>query len=441
MSKFFKGVVLLALAAFASECIEFIVNMVLARELGERGLGMYMSILPTIFLIVLLASFELPISISKFIAEKDKKYHLSMLNHVITLTILFTAILVPIAAAIIPFISVFDEYHPLLRWTVIGFIPIVSFSSIARGFFMGKHQMGKIAASNFLRKSVQLLLLVVLYQAFQFDTDTAVFIAFCTFIGSEAVVFLYLLHMFIIQYQRVRKEPSEVISGKSVRQNLISVSVPTTALRVFHALTHAIQPFLIKGALLKAGVPGEIATEHFGMLAGVAMTIGFFPSFIAHSFLIMLIPTVSKEYADKNLEELRRLLQQVFFVTFLYGVPSVGFFYFFARPLTDVFFHSTDAAIYLQMLWPFFLLHFFIIPMQAYLIGLGLMKDAFFHSVWSTVVSFAAMFLLGSMHSLQMDGIIMGMNTGAVLLAMMHYVTVCRKIGLTLFLSPAKQFN
>ncbi|WP_394137806.1 polysaccharide biosynthesis protein [Cytobacillus oceanisediminis] len=441
MSKFFKGVVLLALAAFASECIEFVVNMVLARELGERGLGMYMSILPTIFLIVLLASFELPISISKFIAEKDKKYHKSMLNHVIKLTIIFTAILVPLTAAIIPFVSVFNEYHPLLRWMVIGFIPIVSFSSIARGFFMGKHQMGKIAASNFLRKSVQLLLLVVLYQAFQFDTDTAVFIAFCTFIGSELVVFVYLLHMFIIQYQRVKKEPSEYLSGKSVRQNLISVSVPTTALRVFHALTHAVQPFLIKGALLKAGVPGDVATEHFGMLAGVAMTIGFFPAFIAHSFLIMLIPTVSKEYADKNLEELRRLLQQVFFVTFLYGVPSVGLFYFFARPLTEVFFHSTDAAIYLQLLWPFFLLHFFIIPMQAYLIGLGLMMDTIYHSLWSTVVSFTAMFLLGSMHSLQMDGIILGMNTGAVLLAMMHYVTVCRKIGLTLFLSPARQFN
>ena len=441
MSKFFKGVILLALAAFASECIEFVVNMVLARELGERGLGMYMSILPTIFLIVLLASFELPISISKFIAERDKKYHLSMLNHVIKLTIIFTAVLVPAAALIIPFVSAFNEYHQLLRWVVIGFIPIVSFSSIARGFFMGKHQMGKIAASNFLRKSAQLLLLVVLYQAFQFDADTAVFIAFCTFVGSEIVVFLYLLNMFIIQYQRIKKEPSEFISGRSVRRNLISVSVPTTALRVFHALTHAIQPFLIKGALLKAGVPGEIATEHFGMLAGVAMTIGFFPSFIAHSFLIILIPTVSKEYADKNLEELRRLLQQVFFVTFLYGIPSVMLFYFFARPLTEVFFHSTDAAVYLQLLWPFFLLHFFIIPMQAYLIGLGLMKEAFYHSIWSTVVSFSAMFLLGSLHSLQMDGIIIGMNMGAVLLAMMHYVTVCKKIGLTLYLSPEKQFN
>ena len=54
--------------------------MVLARELGEKGLGMYMSILPTVFLIVLLASFEMPISISKFIAEKDKRIHQSMLK-------------------------------------------------------------------------------------------------------------------------------------------------------------------------------------------------------------------------------------------------------------------------------------------------------------------------------------------------------------------------
>lgn len=441
MNKFFKGTLLLAAAAFAGECIEFVVNMVLARELGERGLGMYMSILPTIFLIVLLASFELPISISKFIAEKDKKYHRSMLNHSIKLTIVFTMILLPLAALIIPVVSVFDQYHPMLRWIVIAFIPIVSFSSIARGLFMGKQQMGKIATANFLRKLVQLSLLVVLYQLFHFDTGAAVFIALCTFIGSEVVVFIYLMHMFMIQYHQVKKGPFETMSGRTVRKNLMAVSIPTTAMRIFHALTHAVEPFLIKAALLKAGVSGVIATEHFGMMAGVAMTIGFFPAFIAHSFLIMLIPTVSEAYAKKNLEKLHKLLQQVFMVTFLYGTPAVALFYFYAEPLTNIFFHSTDAAGYLQMLWPFFLLHFFIIPLQAYLLGLGLIKDAFFHSVWSTIISFLVMYLLGSMHSLQMSGIIIGMNTGAVLLVMMHYVSVCKKIGLTLFLAPVKQFN
>ncbi|WP_066295781.1 polysaccharide biosynthesis protein [Bacillus sp. FJAT-29937] len=438
MNKFFKGTLLLAVAAFAGECIEFVVNMVLARELGERGLGLYMSILPTIFLIVLLASFELPISISKFIAEKDKKYHFSMLNHVIKLTIIFTAILLPLAIVIIPFISVFDQYHPYLRWVVIAFIPIVSFSSITRGFFMGKQQMGKIATYNFMKKLVQLLLLVFLYQIFQFDTETAVLIAFCTFIGSEIVVFFYLLHMFILQFQQVKREPRERMSGGTVWRSLMAVSIPTTALRVFHALTHAVEPFLIKAALLHAGVSGIVATEHFGMLAGIAMTVGFFPAFIAHSFLIMLIPTVSEAYSEKNIDKLQSLLKQVSMITFLYGIPAVTFFYFFAEPITLNFFHSSDAAIYLQMLWPFFLLHYFIIPMQAFLIGLGLMKEAFYHFVWSTIVSFSVMYVLGSMHSFQMDGIIIGMNAGAVLLFLMHYLTICKKIGVSILLSPVR---
>lgn len=441
MNTFFKGTLLLAVAAFAGECIEFLVNMVLARELGENGLGMYMSILPTIFLIVLLASFELPISISKFIAEKDKKYHQSMLNHVIKLTVIFTAVLMPLAMLVMPFLTVFDQYHPYLRWVVIAFIPIVSFSSITRGFFMGKNQMGKIATYNFLRKLVQLLFLVFLYQFFQFDTKTSVFIAFCTLIGSEVVVFLYLLHMFIIQFQQVKKEPSEEMGGKTVRRSLMAVSIPTTAMRVFHALTHAIEPFLIKAALLQAGVSGVVATEHFGMLAGIAMTVGFFPAFIAHSFLIMLIPTVSKAYADKDNQKLQSLLQQVFKVTIFYGVPAVTLFYIFAEPITRIFFRSPDAAIYLQMLWPFFLLHYFIIPMQAFLIGIGLMKEALYHFVWSTVVSFSVIYLLGSMHAFQMDGVIIGMNAGAVVLYLMHYLTICKKIGVTILLAPLKRFH
>ena len=76
--------------------------------------------------------------------------------------------------------------------------------------------------------------------------------------------------------------------------------------------------------------------------------------------------------------------------------------------------------------------------MQAYLIGLGLVKDAFFHTVWSHIISFSMMYFLGSQTSLNMGGIIIGMNTGAVLLAFMHYVTICKKIGITLWLTKQK---
>lgn len=76
----------------------------------------------------------------------------------------------------------------------------------------------------------------------------------------------------------------------------------------------------------------------------------------------------------------------------------------------------------------------FIIPLQAFLIGLGLVKDAFIHSILSTIISFAMMYLLGSTTQFQMAGIIIGMNAGAALLTALHYTTVCKKIGISITL-------
>lgn len=441
MKTFFKGALLLIIAAFIGECLEFFINMVLARELGEEGLGLYMAILPSIILISVLASLELPISISKFVAEKDKKYHQSMIIHAIRFTFMFTLLFVAIAVVVLPFISVFDRYHPYIRWLVLLLIPIISLSSIAKGYFMGSHHMGKIAFSNFLRRAIQLVLLVVVYQFFQFEQEVAVLIALCTLIGSELVVFAYLVTVFIIQMQSFKKGKNVAMNGKTVRDQLLAVSLPTTGVRIFHAVTFAIKPFLIKAALVKSGMTEAMAMAQYGKLAGVAFTIGFFPAFIAHSLLIVLIPTVSEAYSKRDFAKLQNLLRKVMLFTSLYGFPSVFIFYFFAEPLTGLFFEASPAVRYLQLLTPYFLFHFFVIPMQAYLIGLGLVKDALLHAVWATTISFLMMFFLGSMDQLQMDGIIIGMNTAAVLLTLMHYLTICEKIGISPSLKSKRTYK
>lgn len=434
MAIFYRGVLYLAISAFLGESIEFLVNMILARELGKHGLGLYMSILPSIFLIILLSSFELHVSISKLIAEKDKRYHRTILHHAIVIAIVFTSVLLLVASAILPLVPVFNGYHPYTRWFVLLLIPVITFTSVARGYFMGKHQMGKIAFSTFFRKIFQLIILFVLFRYFEFKAEAAVFISICTLIGSEVVVFLYLVYTFIIQYQHLKRQPFSNLPRAVVRQNLIAVSVPTTGLRLFSAFANAIQPFLIKEALIRSGLTHSLATEQFGMLAGVAVTIGLFPAFIAHSIMIVLIPAVSKTHAMKDTAGLQKMLSQVIKVTILYGVPAVILFYIFARPFSSLFFHSSSAALYLQLLWPFFLFHFFIMPMQAFLIGLGLMKDTFIHTIWSAVISYVILIVLASRPEWRMDGVIIGMNTGAVLLALMHYLTICKKIGISVFL-------
>ncbi|MGG1676303.1 polysaccharide biosynthesis protein [Neobacillus sp. NRS-1170] len=439
MAIYYKSVFFLAASAFLGEGIEFLVNMILARELGTHGLGLYMSILPTIFLIVLLSSFELPVSISKFIAEREERYHRNILYHAITITIVFTSILFLLATVIIPFIPIFKTYHPYVRWFVMILIPVISFTSVARGYFMGKQQMGKIAVSNFLRKVVQLAGLFILFRYLAFDSERALLIAIGTLIGSEIVVFLYLIYMFIIQFQQIKRQPFSNLNRKAVRKNLMAVSIPTTGMRLFSAFTNAIQPFVIKAALVHSGMTEKLATEQFGMLMGVAMSIGFFPAFIAHSLLVVLIPAVSKAHSQRDYPALQKMLQQVMKLTLLYGVAAVTIFYFYAPELTSLFFKSETPAIFLQLLWPFFLFHFFIMPMQAFMIGLDMIKEAFIHIIWSTVISFGLILWLGSQAEWGMNGVIIGMNTGSVLLAMMHYLTICKKIGFSIFMKGLVQ--
>lgn len=438
MNNFVKGTLLLVIAAFFGECLEFVINMILARELGEEGMGMYMSILPIIFFIVIIASLELPVSISKFIAEKQRETHYYMLKHTLTLTIIFTCLFTAFTAIVLPYLPVFHGYHSSVKWLFLLLIPVVAFSSIARGYFMGVQHMGKIAVSNFLKKVVQLAILYWVYQSFQFNIEVALLIALATLIGSELLVCTYLVAMYFIEVQILRKENNKYIRGSKVRRALFTVSLPTTGLRLFHSLTHALQPFLVKGALVAAGFSTVMANEHYGMLAGVAMSIGFFPAFIGHSLMVMLIPNVSEAYANNDNNTLIRLLQQSMVITMLYGIAASIAMYLYAEPLTHLFFDSSAASVYLQLLWPYFLFHFFIIPMQAYLIGLGMVKDALFQTIWSHSISFGMMYLLGSMESLQMKGIIIGMNMGAVLLMLMHYVTICKKLGVSIYFLKKK---
>ena len=431
MKLFIRGLLFLAITAFFGECLEFVINMILARELGERGMGIYMSILPSIFLIVIIASLELPVSLSKFIAEKETVYHRNILSQVWRLTIVFTCIFLLIATLIYTLFPFLAVYHPSVRWLTLFLIPIISFSSIARGYFMGVHHMGKVAAANFLRKVAQLFLLVMVYQLFSFETNTAIIIAICTFIGSEGVVFLYFMQAYFLSIKKIKNQASKSADKAEVGKALLSVSLPTTILRIFHAVSHAIQPFLIKAALLHSGMTEIMATEHFGVMAGVALTIGFFPAFIAHSLLVALIPVVSEKVSKFDIKGIHSLLRQVIWITLGYGAPAVFIFYFWGDELTALFFQSTSASYYLKLLWPYFFFHFFVMPLQAFMIGFGLVKDALYHTIWATAVSFSIIYLLGSLPEFSMAGVIIGMNAGALLLTLLHYKTVCNRLGIT----------
>lgn len=351
------------------------------------------------------------------------------------MTAIFTAFSTAAASIALPFIPVFDTYHPFIKGIVIGLIPVVAFTSIARGYFMGVQKMGKIAIANVLKKIIQLLCLFLFFQWYSFELDMAVLISLFVLVVSDVVVLVYLYSQFIMARRALSGQQHIHLRGKDVRKRLLAVSIPTTGLRIFHAVVNAIEPFLVKGALLAAGVAGTAAIDQYGMLAGVAVTIGSFPAFIAHSLMVVMIPSISEAYALSQYDIVLKRLKQSIFITLGYGIPAVWVMFQFAGPLTHLFFHSPEAQYYLQLLWPYFLFHLFVMPLQACLIGMGFVKEAFYHNVWSHIVALSMMYVLGSMENLQMLGIILGMNTGMILLTSLHYATICKALKVSVFLT------
>ena len=150
MSKqtFLQGTLFLIMAGLITRLLGFINRIVVARLMGEEGIGLYNMALPTLFLVYTLSQFGLPIAISKRVAEAEARNDTKKIKKILivsllitgTLSIFFTIAMV-IAAPIIATRFLTDErtLYPLLAITPM--VPISAISSVIRGYFQGRQNM------------------------------------------------------------------------------------------------------------------------------------------------------------------------------------------------------------------------------------------------------------------------------------------------------------
>src|SRR5699024_166336 len=70
---FLYGTMILIAASMITRFIGFLNRMITARLMGEEGIGLYMLVMPTLFLLLTLAQIGLPLAIAKNVAEADAK--------------------------------------------------------------------------------------------------------------------------------------------------------------------------------------------------------------------------------------------------------------------------------------------------------------------------------------------------------------------------------
>src|SRR5690625_1376960 len=232
---FIRGTVMLIIAGMITRLLGFVNRIIVARLMGEEGVGLYMMALPSLFLMITLTQIGLPVAISKRVAEANTKGNQQKIKRIMTLsffiiscTSIFFTLLMFFLAPLIAKTLMTDSrtLYPLIA--VAPSIGVIAFASIIKGYFQGMQNMKPQSIAIIIEQVVRIVsIYFVITFLLRFGIEFAAAGAMlCVFIG-EIVAVIYLF----IQFKRkktirIRKQLiTSLVHSQTERKQLFSIAL------------------------------------------------------------------------------------------------------------------------------------------------------------------------------------------------------------------------
>ncbi|MBS4217034.1 stage V sporulation protein B [Bacillus sp. FJAT-49711] len=450
MTKFLRGTIILMAAGLITRLLGFINRIVIARMIGAEGVGLFMMSFPTLILVITITQMGLPVAISKAVAEAEARGDRKKIKKILAVSLAVTGslslIFTPGLILAAPFLSqalFTDErtYYPLVA--IAPIIPIVAISSVIRGYFQGKQNMKPAAISQVIEQIVRIALIAMFAKRFlPLGIEYAAAAAMVASVLGELASLGYLFLMFKVKKKfPVRKNffKSVKASGKTLKE-LMEVALPATGSRMIGSLAWFFEPIVVSHSLLIAGIAAGVATKQYGLLTGYALPLLMLPSFITHSLSTSLVPAISEANTFRNNKLVEHRLQQALRFALLTGGLAVVVLYVFAKPLMTLMYGTPTGFEFIRLMAPFFIFHYYQGPLQAILQALDLASAAMINSLIGAVLKIVVIFVLASQPQFGINGAALGIAAGTVLVTMLHFATVLKKIQFTIYLLDYVKF-
>src|SRR5699024_163712 len=282
-------------------------------------------------------------------------------------SILFTLLLLGFA----PFIAstlLTDErtLYPLLAISPI--LPIVSISSVLKGYFQGKQNMKPQSIALVIEQvvrisSVGILVSVLLPFGIEYAASGAMF----SVIIGEFISLLYM--MFLFKQKKTFKLRHKLFSylktSKDTLRELFSIALPSTGSRMIGSISHFLEPILVAQSLLIAGVSSTMATKQYGELTGYVLPLLFLPTFITNSLSIALVPSIAEAEAKNSEQFIHYRIHQSIRISFASGAIATIVLSLFSQQILTYMYGTANASHFLILMAPFFILLYIQAPLQA----------------------------------------------------------------------------
>lgn len=392
--KFVKSTLILLVGGCITKVLGMLIKMVMGRMVGVEGLGLYMMILPTFSLFITISQFGMPIALSKLVAE-EKKNNKKLFFSVVPVSLFINILLIIFIVIIAPILSEkllrnVDLYYGVLAIALV--IPFTSISSICRSYFFGKGKMLPHVISNIVEDVIRLIVMVI---GIPFFMSKGYAYVVCFLILSNIIsesISILVLFLFLPKRFFIRK--GDLVPNKVYIKESLSIGVPNTTGRLIGSFGYFLEPILLTSVLLEVGYSNYFITRQYGILSGYVMPILLLPSFFTLAISQALLPVISKEYANKRFDSVKKKLRLG--ICFSLTIGGIMTFLFMIIPefFLNVMYHTTEGSAYMRFLAPVCLFQYLQAPLSASLDAMGKSKTAMLGSVLGMIIRTTLLVLL-----------------------------------------------
>ncbi len=404
------GTIVLTITGFITRIIGFFYRIYLSRLFGEEGMGIYQLVNPVLSLSFSLCSAGYQTAISKFVAERTARKNSSAyrpmlvgLSVSLPLSLLCTGAVFCFADPIATRLLMEPRTLSMLR--VLAFsIPLSAVHACINGYFYGMKKTTVPAMSQLLEQLTRVgCVYLMSVHAFQRGSSPSIDIAVFGLLAGEFLSMMITVLAIYHCYSRdVRRSfpnirplphPGDDRGILSVYRGILGMALPLTANRLVLNFLQSVESVSIPSQLKIYGYDTATALSVYGVLTGMAMPLIFFPNAVTGSISVLLLPTVSENYALGRIDAVKRAALRTVKYGFLMGFVCMAGFGLAGRWAGTTLFDSALAGhfiVNLSFICPFIYLDTIL---SSILQGLGMAGRIFLLNVTCLLVRLGFIFL------------------------------------------------
>ena len=442
-SSFIAGTSILIGASLITRILGFVYRVMLTRLIGAQGIGLFQMVFPFLSLLLTFVTLGMGVTVSKFVAEaiaiNAKKRISKIMFYAYAMTITSSLVLTCLAFFSSSWIARHLFTDPRAIYPFVTLLPvmiIIAISTVLRGYFQGRQQMGSPAIASMIETVIRIISVYFLTLfAVSLGLEYAAAGISLGMLLGEIGACLYM--GFQYHRQRNQDDPLPTLTSQeektpSLLKAMLAMAMPITLSRILGSVIYALEPIIVTRSLLLAGFTTSAATKAYGEYSGMAIPLLVFPTVFTYSLAVSLIPDIAESIATAKKQAIALRMEQVFKATAIIGLPASIFLLQLAYPLCEVIFHHGGVAPMLAIMAPCGFFLYLQAPLAGILQGMNKAGTVMRNGLIGSISKLGIIAWLTSNPSIGIQGIAWSVTISVIVTTFLHIGSLQKQIGFSI---------